>query len=104
MAAYCFWNVREVKDPLKMERYRDEVFDVVAKFGGKYLAIGGPFERVEGDWEPVFPVLIEFPSMEAARSWYRSDEYRELRDLRLEATVGDAVFIESVNQPAGGVR
>ncbi|HEX8190469.1 MAG TPA: DUF1330 domain-containing protein [Pyrinomonadaceae bacterium] len=47
-----------------------------------------------GEWRPVFPVLIEFPDLETAHRWYDSEEYRELKALRLAATKGNAVFIE----------
>jgi uncharacterized protein (DUF1330 family) len=49
---------------------------------------------VEGDWQPVFPVIIEFPSLVQAHRWYDSDEYRDLKALRLSATIGNAVIIE----------
>ena len=96
MSAFCFWNIRRVVDPVKMEQYRSGVIETVGKFGGIYRVVGGPFERIEGDWTPTFPVLIEFPSMDVARQWYESDDYRELKRLRLEATVGDAVFFQSL--------
>jgi len=41
----------------------------------------------KGRTGPLFPVLIEFSSMEDARRWYDSDESGELKNLRLEATV-----------------
>ena len=93
MSAYFFVDVREIKDAAKMETYRARVTAVVEKFGGRYLIRGGPFDVVEGAWQPVFPVLLEFPSMEAARRWYDSEDYRELKGLRLEATSGSAVFL-----------
>ncbi len=42
-----------------MEAYRRRVFDVVAQFGGHYRVLAGPFEVVEGNWQPTFPVLID---------------------------------------------
>ena len=41
------------------------------------------------------PVLIEFLNLERAKAWYGSDQYKELKELRLSATKADAVFIES---------
>ena len=94
MPAYFLVDIREVKDRAKMDDYRARVSPVVEKFGGRYLVRGGPFEVVEGESRPVFPVLVEFPSMEQARRWYDSEEYRELKQLRLAATVSDGVFLE----------
>jgi uncharacterized protein (DUF1330 family) len=94
MAAYCFFDVHEITAPEKMDRYREGVLSTVEQYGGRYLTVGGKFDVVEGDWQPVFPVIIEFPSLEQAHRWYDSEEYRDLKALRLEATRGNAVFIE----------
>ena len=93
MPAYFLEDTRELKDAAKIEEYKARVTPVVEKFGGRYLVIGGPFEVVEGEWRPVFPVLIEFPSMDEARRWYDSEDYRELKQLRLAATSGSGVFM-----------
>lgn len=94
MSAYCFFDVREVTDREKMEEYKSRVFKTVADHGGRYVVLGGRVDAVEGEWKPVTPVLIEFPDMEAAYGWYNSEDYRELKELRLSATKGDAVFME----------
>jgi uncharacterized protein (DUF1330 family) len=96
--AYGFFDVLEVTDPAKMEAYRAGVFATVKNHGGCYVVLGGPFEVVEGSWQPTFPVMIEFPSMAAARRWYDSPEYAPLKALRLAATRGHAVFFDG---PAG---
>jgi uncharacterized protein (DUF1330 family) len=41
-------------------------------------------------------VIIEFPGLEQAHRWYGSDEYRELKALRLSAVRSNAVFIEGL--------
>ncbi len=94
MSAYYFLDVLEVTDRGKLEKYREGVLASVEQFGGRYLTVGGQTEVVEGNWRPAFPVLIEFPSLEQARGWYESEEYRDLKALRLAATRGNAVFIE----------
>ena len=94
MSAYCFFDVLEVIDPEKLEEYRDGVLATVEQYGGRYLTVGGRSDVVEGQWRPVFPVLIEFPNLEQAHKWYESEEYRDLKALRLAATRGNAVFIE----------
>ena len=93
MPAYFLVDIREIKDAAAMADYRARIGSVVEKFGGRYLVRGGPFEVVEGDWRPVFPVLLEFPTMEQAHRWYDSDDYRELKQLRLNAAAGSGVFM-----------
>jgi uncharacterized protein (DUF1330 family) len=51
---------------------------------------------MEGDWGPVIPVIIEFPSFEQADNWYESAEYQELRALPSGAMKLNAVMIEGV--------
>ena len=97
MAAYCFFDILEVIDPDKLGSYRNKVLSTVEHFGGRYLTVGGKCDVVEGDWRPAFPVLIEFPSLEQAHCWYDSEEYRELKALRLTAIKCNAVFIEGTD-------
>jgi uncharacterized protein (DUF1330 family) len=96
MSAYCVFNILEITDPEKMERYRQGVSATVEQYSGRYLVIGGKSEVVEGDWHPVFPVIIEFPSLQRAHQWYDSEEYRELKELRLAATKGNMAMIEGL--------
>lgn len=95
MAAYCFFDMRRVTDPVKLEEYRSRVLETVQKFGGRYVVVGGTCELVEGRWQPTFPVLVRFPSLKDAYSWYGSREYSEIKPLRTSATECDVVFMES---------
>jgi len=93
MPAYALFNNRQVRDPAALESYKQAAAPVVAQYGGTYRVIGGPVERREGEWSPAFPVLIEFPTIEAARAWYDSPEYRPLRERRIGAVDSEAVLI-----------
>ena len=90
---YCSFDVHEITDPEATEKYRAGVFSTVAQYRGRYLTVGGKCAVVEGDWRPVLPVIIEFPSLEQALCWYDSTECRELKAWHLAATRGHAVFI-----------
>ncbi len=98
MPAYFLVDVREVKDAAKMAEYRARVTALVEKFGGRYLAAGGAFEVKEGSYQPAFLVMIQCPSMDAARRWYDAEEYRELKELRLAATTSNAFFFEGLER------
>lgn len=92
MPAYCFFDNLEVLDPAALEEYKHRVAPLVEAHGGRYVVLGGPVDVVEGTWSPAFPVMIEFPSLEAARGWYHSEEYREIRAIRLGATRSNGVI------------
>jgi uncharacterized protein (DUF1330 family) len=96
MAAYCLFDNLEVLDSGKLAQYAQRVKPVVERYGGRYLVLGGKVEVMEGQWRPTFPVVLEFPSLERAHAWYSSDEYRELKALRLSAVRSTAVFIEGL--------
>jgi uncharacterized protein (DUF1330 family) len=46
---------------------------------------------------PTFPVMIEFATLDDARRWYISDEYKDLKSLRLSAGRYSGVIIEGLN-------
>ena len=100
MPAYCIWDNVEVTDPEKLEQYKQGVLPVVERYGGRYLVVGGDFDVVEGSWPLTYPVMIEFPSLEAAHRWYGSDEYAEWKKLRQSASTANAVFIEGLPNTA----
>ncbi len=95
MPAYVIAEV-EVKDLERFDRYRQLVPATVAQYGGRYLVRGGAVETKEGGWAPKRLVVIEFPTAEAARAWYRSPEYAPLLALRQEAAETKLVIAEGV--------
>ncbi len=97
MPAYCLVDVRQVHDPEKMEEYKARAPETVEAHGGRYLAVGGATEVMEGEWAPSLPVLIEFPTLEAMRLWYDSEAYRPLKRLRREAAECDMVFVDGLD-------
>jgi uncharacterized protein (DUF1330 family) len=101
MSAYFLLDIAAIKEEAKMAEYRSGVFSTVEQYRGRYLIIGGEQRSLEGDWQPTFPVLIEFENMEQATRWYHSDEYRDLLKLRLEATEGSGVLINGYDSPTG---
>jgi uncharacterized protein (DUF1330 family) len=95
MPAYFIVD-NEVTDPAGFEEYRKQVPGTLEKYGGKILVRGGQMQTLEGDWKPKRIVVTEFPSLEQARRWYDSEEYRPLKALRLRAARGSVVLVEGV--------
>ena len=93
MPAYLIANIR-VKDPAKFASYRDQVAPLIARFGGRYLIRGGAVTPVEGNPTLERVVVLEFPSMDALKTFYFSDDYAPLIALRQEASDGDVALIE----------
>lgn len=93
MVAYLIVDI-DVQDQEGFARYREAVPPVVAKFGGRYLVKAGTLHPMESDFELKRLVIIEFPSMEAARAFYESPEYAPLLKLRLESAPSKMVLVE----------
>ena len=96
VAAYAIVLVREARDPDALAEYRRRNTDVVAAHGGRFLVRGGELEVVEGEWDPVRAVVIEFPDMATARNWYHSEDYAPLKALRQAASDTDILLVEGV--------
>ncbi|GAA2855420.1 hypothetical protein GCM10010517_13580 [Streptosporangium fragile] len=95
MTAYCLFDNVEINDPGKLAEYARRVRAVVEQYQGRYLAVGGQVDVVEGDRSLTYPVLIEFPDLAAAHRWYDAPEYQELKALRHSAVRANAIFFET---------
>ena len=95
MAAYVI-SEAEILDPEFIEQYRLLAQGTITKYGGRYVVRGGGVEPVEGDWAPKHIVIVEFPTMERARTWYHSPEYAEALKVRQKALNRRLIFVEGV--------
>jgi len=95
MPAYFIVD-NEVADSAGFEEYRKQVPITVEKYGGRFLVRGGQIQTLEGDWKPKRIVVTEFPSIEQARRWYDSEDYRPLKALRSRSARGSVVLVEGV--------
>ncbi len=95
MAAYFIVDV-DVTDAAGFEEYRKLVPATVEKYGGRFLVRGGQVEKLEGQWQPKRLVVLEFPSVEQARRWYDSEEYRDPKALRFRTARTHLILAEGV--------
>jgi uncharacterized protein (DUF1330 family) len=95
VAAYLLAEI-EITDPTGFDAYRRDVGEVIARFGGRYLARGGKAEVMEGDRALRRTVLLEFSDMAALKTFYGSPEYKPLLELRLRSANTDVLIFEGV--------
>jgi uncharacterized protein (DUF1330 family) len=95
MAAYLISQI-EIHDPQGYEEYRKLVGASLAKYGGKFVARGGRIDVLEGDWKPKRVVICEFESLERARQWYESPEYRPAMDIRQKTSVAKIIVVDGL--------
>jgi uncharacterized protein (DUF1330 family) len=73
--------------------------DIVAKFGGRYLARSQSNALLEGEGGvPCCMAILSFPSVEAAKSWFDSLENQEAAKIRRSGATFRIVSIEGLPQ------
>ena len=79
------------------EIYKSKAKPIAEKFGGKYLTRGGEMDVVQSDlWSPTRLVLVEFPSIENARAFHSSEDYADVKKIRLENAESTLVIQEGL--------
>ena len=82
-------------DKDEMATYSKEVPATFAGHEVKILALYGAYEDLEGT-ATEGSVILEFPSIEAAKAWYNGPAYRKVREHRFKGATYRATLIEGV--------
>lgn len=91
--AYIIANV-DVTDPAQYEEYKRLSTIAMQAHGAQICIRGGKVEVLEGDWAPQRLVMLKFPSVEQARTFYNSVEYDAARKARQGAAVMRMIVVE----------
>ncbi len=76
MKGYIVCVYKSINDQNALKNYAIKARAAVEKYNGKFLVRGGKKVTTEGeDWRRT--VVIEFPSFEAAKTFFYSNEYQE---------------------------
>jgi uncharacterized protein (DUF1330 family) len=93
VTAYVIAEI-EITQPEGYKAYTTAVPATIAKYGGRFIVRGGAAEVLEGDWPAQRRVIIEFPSLEAARAWWDSPEYEKPKAMRRANSKGRLILLE----------
>jgi len=97
MPAYVIFDVLPGGNLEAMKAYREKAFDTLIPYGEKPIvrtdAIDVREVRLQKSWTPKRLLIIEFPTLAAARAWYESPEHQALLPLRLDARGPDNMVI-----------
>ena len=84
MPAFVFVNF-DVLDAERQAALQPRFQAALQRAGARIIAFGNVVDRLEGEIEPYQRAAVfEFPSLEAARAFYKSDDYAPLRAERAE--------------------
>jgi uncharacterized protein (DUF1330 family) len=95
MPAYLISDV-SIRDNQAFQVYRTRAAASIAKYGGRSLVRGGAVESLEGNWNPATIIVVEFPDIERARTWYRSPEYADALSVRGEALSRNLILVDGL--------
>lgn len=95
MSAYLIFTRDKTIDRKELEIYWEKIRETFAGHPVKVLASYGPYEDLEGP-PTEGTVIAEFPSMDAAKAWYDSPAYREVREHRIRGAIYRGVLVQGV--------
>jgi uncharacterized protein (DUF1330 family) len=94
MAAYVIVDVRVLARD-QLGEYRRIAKASIAGHGGRYLALSEAIDILEGDWAPDMVVLLEFPTAEAARTWYGSADYAPALEIARSHLARSMIIVDA---------
>ncbi|GHN02802.1 hypothetical protein WSM22_42910 [Cytophagales bacterium WSM2-2] len=93
MPAYIVVEV-EINDLVKYEDYKKLTPISLAQYQGKFIVRGGKMETLEGGWDPMRFVILEFPNAELAKKWWASEEYAPAKAIRHQTAKTKMILVE----------
>ncbi|MEN7528580.1 DUF1330 domain-containing protein [Cupriavidus sp. DL-D2] len=94
MAAGYIIAYVDVTDPQQYEQYKVLSTRAMQAHGAEVLVRGGKTEPLEGEWAPTRVVVLKFPSYDAAKVFYASEEYLAARNSREHAATMNMIVVE----------
>ena len=80
-----------------VEEYRAGIKRLLAKHGGRQIVGAAPARKLEGDFDaPDRLVVLEFPSLEIAETYYNDPEHAPLIALRQSGTISKLMLVEGM--------
>jgi uncharacterized protein (DUF1330 family) len=100
MPAYLIAQVT-IHDSAAYEKYIAGFMDAFAPFDGRILVATDAVEVLEGTWPRTRTVVLEFPSMEHAKRWYKSPNYQAIAQHRFKAATSNLILAGGFEAPKG---
>ena len=95
MPAYIIVEVA-VHNESEYEEYKKLTPSSLAVYNGKFIVRGGEAETLEGDWQPKRIVVLEFPTKEQAKQWWRSEDYAPAKAIRQRTATTRMILVQGV--------
>jgi len=91
---YIVLNI-DIHDPEEFQAYRSRSMPYAASRGGRYIVATNEFEEHESPFNLKRLVILEFPSLEAAKATYEDPYYqKEILPYRVRAATSQVAIVE----------
>jgi len=100
MSGYIIANVK-VHDPQEYREYLAGFMDTFRLYDGRILVATDDLEVLEGEWPAARTVVMEFSSIDRAREWYQSEQYKKLAHHRFRAATTNMVLVDGFTGRVG---
>lgn len=97
MPAYIIVEI-EIHDAKLYEDYKKLTPGSLLPYEGKFIVRGAQTESLEGDWNPQRIVVLEFPSVEKAKTWWASEEYAPAKAIRQSTSKTKMIVVEGYEE------
>ena len=91
--AYIIGQI-DVTNAQQYGEYAKQSPDIIAKYGGRFVARAGRTVTLEGPAARSRVVIIEYPSFERAQAWFNSPEYQKIKKAREGAANAQFIAVE----------
>lgn len=101
MAAYLFIKTK-IHDAERYGQYVRAVRELAATWGSQFVVRSRPVEVLEGSadqWGDYLLLVSEWPSVDAARQFWKSEQYQAVRKLRAGAGEVHVMLTEELPPP-----
>jgi uncharacterized protein (DUF1330 family) len=95
MSAYMIFTRDKTLDPHELATYSKDVPPTFAGHEVKFLALYGTHEDLEGP-STEGTVVLEFPTIEAAKAWYNGPAYQAVREHRFKGATYRVVLVQGL--------
>ena len=95
MPAYIIVEVH-IHNEVEYEDYKKLTPASLLPFRGRFIVRGGETESLEGTWQPKRIIVLEFPTKEAAKDWWASNEYAPAKALRQRTATTNMILVQGV--------
>ena len=93
MPSYVIAHVK-VNNAQEYKKYILGFIDAFKPFDGKVLVATDEVEVLEGEWQDGRTIVMEFPTRNQAKDWYKSEQYQKIAQYRFQSASTNMILVD----------